>query len=140
MSATLRIEDFTENTRLFKFTPPVIKIESRQFSVSIHFSRRTEENYVKEAFRKVNLSSSNIPLSFPLSQVSKIHAQLPEGGILVFLTGQQEVNLLVRRLRNAFPFTATQNTEDEPEEETKKKKKKLKRTPEINLPSIDLDK
>lgn len=26
MSATLRVEDFTENTRLFKVPPPVIKV------------------------------------------------------------------------------------------------------------------
>lgn len=90
---------------------------------------------VKKYLNKFNSQSSI------LQQVSKIHAQLPEGGILVFLTGQQEVNLLVRRLRNAFPYTAARNTEqDEEEEITKKKKKKVKRAPEISLPSIDLDK
>ena len=35
-------------------------------------------------------------------QVCKIHRQLPLGGILVFLTGQREVEHLCRRLRQTF--------------------------------------
>jgi len=37
-----------------------------------------------------------------LLQVCKIHRQLPPGGILVFLTGQREVEHLCKRLRQAF--------------------------------------
>ena len=48
MSATLRLADFTENKRLFKVTPPVIKVEARQFPVTVHFNKRTNENYLKE--------------------------------------------------------------------------------------------
>lgn len=88
MSATLRIKDFTENRRLFKIPPPVVNVESRQFPVTIHFNRRTEEDYMKEAFRKT----------------VKIHLNLPEGGILVFVTGQQEVYQLVNKLKKKFPF------------------------------------
>ncbi|XP_015512446.2 probable ATP-dependent RNA helicase kurz isoform X1 [Neodiprion lecontei] len=88
MSATLRIEDFTENPKLFKVKPPVIKVESRQFPVTIHFNKRTSQNYVKDALYKA----------------VKIHTQLPDGGILIFLTGQQEVNTIVRKLRKAFPL------------------------------------
>lgn len=88
MSATLRVEDFTENRRLFKNKPVVIQVEARQFPVSVHFNKRTAfEDYVDEAYRKV----------------CKIHRQLPDGGILVFLTGQQEVNALCRKLRQTFP-------------------------------------
>ncbi|QQP49404.1 Putative ATPdependent RNA helicase kurzlike, partial [Caligus rogercresseyi] len=76
MSATLRIEDFTENKRLFKVPPPVIKVESRQFDVTAHFNKKTPEDYVHESLKK--------------------------GGILVFLTGQREVNLVVRKLRAMF--------------------------------------
>ena len=36
-------------------------------------------------------------------QVSKIHRQLPPGGVLVFLSGQHEVQELVTRLRQSFP-------------------------------------
>ncbi|XP_015600106.1 probable ATP-dependent RNA helicase kurz [Cephus cinctus] len=88
MSATLRVEDFVENPKLFKIKPPVINVESRQFPVTIHFNRRTSQDYVNEALRKA----------------VKIHTQLPEGGILIFLTGQREVNSVVRRLRKAFPY------------------------------------
>ena len=35
-------------------------------------------------------------------QVCKIHRQLPPGGILVFLTGQREVEQLCKRLRQAL--------------------------------------
>ncbi len=38
-------------------------------------------------------------------QVSKIHRQLPPGGVLVFLSGQREVQELVSRLRQTFPDT-----------------------------------
>ena len=46
-----------------------------------------EEEYLNEAFKKV----------------CKIHRTLPEGGILVFVTGQDEVNRLVKKLRLLFP-------------------------------------
>lgn len=88
MSATLRVSDFTENERLFKVPPPLLKVEARQFPVTIHFQKRTPDDYVAEAYRKT----------------LKIHNQLPEGGILVFVTGQQEVNQLVRKLRRTFPY------------------------------------
>uniref|UniRef100_A0A8C4M2Z9 DEAH-box helicase 37 n=1 Tax=Equus asinus asinus TaxID=83772 RepID=A0A8C4M2Z9_EQUAS len=74
MSATLRVEDFTQNQRLFATPPPVIKVEARQFPVTVHFNKRT-----------------------PLDDYSG------ECGILVFLTGQAEVHALCRRLRRAFP-------------------------------------
>ena len=35
-------------------------------------------------------------------QVCQIHERLPPGGILVFLTGQREVEYLCRRLRSKF--------------------------------------
>lgn len=87
MSATLRVEDFVSNRKLFSVPPPVISIDSRQFPVSIHFSKHTPENYMEEAYRKV----------------CKIHKKLPPGGILVFVTGQQEIEGLCRKLRKKFP-------------------------------------
>lgn len=71
MSATLRVEEFVENAKLFKVKPPVITVETRQFPVTVHFNRRTSEDYVNDALRKA----------------IKIHTRLPEGGILIFLTG-----------------------------------------------------
>jgi ATP-dependent RNA helicase DHX37/DHR1 len=90
MSATLRVEDFTKNETLFKSSPPVINVESRQFPVTVHFNKATNENYVREALLKT----------------IKIHTKLPDGGILVFVTGQQEVRYLVKKLRNLFPYSS----------------------------------
>ena len=88
MSATLRVEDFTGNTRLFPSPPPVVTVESRQFPVTVHFNKRTLDDYLNEAFRKV----------------CKIHRTLPPGGILVFVTGQAEVHGLCKKLKRTFPY------------------------------------
>lgn len=72
MSATLSVKEFVENTWLFKVKPPVIEVKAQQFPVEIHFNKRTTEDYVQEALRKA----------------VKIHTCLPEGGILIFLTGK----------------------------------------------------
>jgi ATP-dependent RNA helicase DHX37/DHR1 len=87
MSATLRVSDFLQNHRLFRSgTPPFVQAEGRQYPVTVHFSRRTHRDYVEEAFRKV----------------TKAHGKLPHGGILVFLTGQNEIKALLARLQNAL--------------------------------------
>ncbi|XP_012684041.2 probable ATP-dependent RNA helicase DHX37 isoform X2 [Clupea harengus] len=126
MSATLRVEDFTQNQRLFPNPPLVIKVEARQFPVTIHFNKRTAmEDYTGEAFHKT----------------CKIHRMLPPGGILVFLTGQAEVHTLCRRLRKAFPYRPNRDQQEGEEKdltvELKKSKKNSKRT--VSLPRIDLD-
>lgn len=130
MSATLRVGDFTENIRLFKTPPPVINVESRQFPVTVHFNKTTREDYLGEAFRKV----------------CKIHRELPEGGILVFLTGQQEVNTLVRKLRQRFPGQTLPNLKEEKawataarKEKIGRKSKALPNVPMV-LPEVDLSK
>ncbi|XP_033947271.1 probable ATP-dependent RNA helicase DHX37 isoform X2 [Pseudochaenichthys georgianus] len=128
MSATLRVEDFTENTKLFRTPPLVIKVEARQFPVSIHFNKRTPvDDYTGEVFQKT----------------CKIHRMLPPGGILVFLTGQAEVNNLCRQLRQAFPFRRgnTTNGEDEDADtsEAMRMFKKTKQKKTVSLPRIDLD-
>lgn len=106
MSATLRVEDFTKNTRLFKEPPPVIKVDARQFPVTIHFNKVTSEEYVRETLLKT----------------IKIHTKLPDGGILVFVTGQQEVKHLVKKLRGLFPY-ASRNKQLTKEEDTKSEDK-----------------
>lgn len=50
----------------------------------------------------------------------KIHRQLPDGGILVFLTGQQEVNALCRKLRQTFPGMKKTQEPAPPETKTEK--------------------
>ena len=57
MSATLRVEDFTLNTRLFAKPPPVLHIDARQYPVTIHFNKHTREDYVTEAYKKVTIYS-----------------------------------------------------------------------------------
>lgn len=84
MSATLRAQDFIG---LFDKPPPVLNVEARQFPVSVHFNKKTPFNYLDEVFRKT----------------CKIHQRLPRGGILIFLTGQNEITTMCKRLKKAFP-------------------------------------
>lgn len=63
---------------------PIIHVHARQYPVGVHFAKKTEmEDYVGAAYKKV----------------VQIHKRLPEGGVLVFLTGQQEIETLCKRLR-----------------------------------------
>ncbi|CAI5797204.1 probable ATP-dependent RNA helicase DHX37 [Podarcis lilfordi] len=128
MSATLRVEDFTTNKKLFASPPPVIQVDARQFPVAVHFNKRTPlDDYNGECFRKV----------------CKIHRMLPSGGILVFLTGQAEVHSLCRRLRKSFPFrkNAPQGGDEDKEDSVEeiRRFKKSKRKKNVVLPKIDLD-
>ena len=86
MSATLNVEEFSKPA-LFNPLPPVLRVEARQHPVTVHFNRKTDSDYLNEAFKTV----------------SKIHANLPEGGILVFLSGKREILSLVKSLREKFP-------------------------------------
>jgi ATP-dependent RNA helicase DHX37/DHR1 len=58
----------------------------RQYPVTIHFSRRTASDYVTESVKKA----------------SKIHSRLPPGGILIFLTGQNEITGVCRKLEAKY--------------------------------------
>ncbi|KAI5957492.1 ECM16 [Candida theae] len=99
MSATLRVSDFSENPTLFQTSPPIINVEARQYPVSVHFDKKTEFNYIDAAFNKA----------------CKIHRKLPPGGILIFLTGQNEIKTLVKRLKEEFPETKNKSVENEEE-------------------------
>ncbi|KAM3218698.1 ATP-dependent RNA helicase DEAH13 isoform X1 [Capsicum annuum] len=86
MSATLRVEDFMHGRKIFCHPPPVMEVPTRQYPVTIHFSKRTEMvDYVGQAYKKI----------------LSIHKRLPPGGILVFVTGQREVEYLCQKLRKA---------------------------------------
>ncbi|EME47373.1 hypothetical protein DOTSEDRAFT_166379 [Dothistroma septosporum NZE10] len=87
MSATLRVTDFMMNEKLFKTVkPPVVEAEGRQYPVTEHFAKKTQRDYVTETVRKV----------------SRGHRKLPAGSILVFLTGQDEISTVARKLREAL--------------------------------------
>ncbi|KAL4223808.1 ATP-dependent RNA helicase dhx37 [Mactra antiquata] len=129
MSATLRVEDFTENKQLFRITPPVVKVDARQFPVTIHYNKRTplENSYLDEAYRKT----------------CKIHKMLPEGGILIFVTGQQEVHTLCRKLKQTFPLDEKHDKSHgagKDKTPTKGSRKSEKNNDEkVELPKINLD-
>ena len=98
MSATLRIQDFLSNRVLFRSgPPPLIQIEGRQYPVTIHFARRTQSDYAEQAFQKV----------------CRGHKMLPPGAMLVFLTGQDEISALARRLKHSL---GDNNVRTHPEE------------------------
>ncbi|KAJ3822852.1 P-loop containing nucleoside triphosphate hydrolase protein [Lentinula raphanica] len=86
MSATLRVSDFASNTTLFPSPPPIINVAARQHPVTVHFNRRTASDYITEAIKKT----------------IKIHTRLPPGGILIFLTGQNEIQGVCRKLEAKF--------------------------------------
>ncbi|KAJ2554348.1 putative ATP-dependent RNA helicase DHR1 [Coemansia sp. RSA 1933] len=92
MSATLRVDDFVKNSRLFSKPPPVINVQARQHPVRVHFNRRTPApgQHLGEVIKKVG----------------KIHQRLPDGGILVFLTGQAEITHVCKMLQAQFPTEA----------------------------------
>ncbi|KAI5367564.1 Putative helicase, P-loop containing nucleoside triphosphate hydrolase [Septoria linicola] len=84
MSATLRVTDFLMNDRLFrKVKPPIVEAEGRQYQVTEHFARKTQRDYVAEMVRKV----------------ARGHKKLPPGDILVFLTGQDDIQTVQKRLK-----------------------------------------
>jgi len=87
MSATLRGGDFMSNARLFRAgPPPVVEAEGRQWDVTVHFARRTRRDWVEECVGKV----------------VRGHRKLPAGGMLVFLTGREEILSVMRRLKERF--------------------------------------
>lgn len=84
MSATLRVADFLKNDRLFTDgPPPIVEAEGRQYPVTVHFARRTRQDFIDEMVEKV----------------AKGHRKLPAGSMLVFLTGQQEIQTVATRLK-----------------------------------------
>lgn len=116
MSATLRVSDFAENKTLFKVPPPIIRVEARQYPVSVHFNKKTRYDYLEEAFAKA----------------CKIHRRLPPGGILIFLTGQNEITTLVKRLRDEFPSKVGYG-------EDKKAKYRVSQQVALEAEDVDLD-
>ncbi|PPJ58872.1 hypothetical protein CBER1_04431 [Cercospora berteroae] len=103
MSATLRVTDFLMNDRLFrKVKPPIIEAEGRQYQVTEHFARKTQRDYVSEMVRKV----------------ARGHKKLPPGDMLVFLTGQDDIQTVQKRLKEqltlesaGFQFSKARNPE-----------------------------
>ncbi|KAK6029631.1 helicase protein, partial [Ostertagia ostertagi] len=58
MSATLRLADFIHKRLFPVLEPKVINVESRQFPVTVHFEKRTPDDYMMATFRKIQYDSS----------------------------------------------------------------------------------
>ena len=84
MSATLNVEQFLDD-RLFGpgSKPPIVQVEGRQHRVTAHFALRSRVDYLEEIVEKVR----------------RAHRKLPKGGILVFLTGQNEIRQVGQQLQ-----------------------------------------
>ncbi|KFD66492.1 hypothetical protein M514_05725 [Trichuris suis] len=108
MSATLRVEDFLL-PKLFKQTPVVIKVDSRQYPVTAYFSRHTMDDYLLAAYKKV----------------CQVHRLLPRGSILVFVSGQREVHTLLSWLKKRFPLKSKADEQDGPKSEPTSGKRSL---------------
>jgi ATP-dependent RNA helicase DHX37/DHR1 len=97
MSATLTISDFQNNVLFPNKLPPVIRVDARQYPVTVHFAKQTVvSNYLNEAYKRV----------------VQIHRRLPPGGILVFLTGKREIQYMIRKLKKKLSsrkFRSQQN-------------------------------
>lgn len=119
MSATLRLDDFLQNRLFPHIHPKVVKVDSRQFPVAIYSERRTPENYLEAAFKKI----------------CKIHEQYPPGDILVFLSGQREVNHLVKILTKRFPTKIKKSEKIKLDQKMKRRNRQQKIPDEV----IDYD-
>ena len=109
MSATLRVTEFSEN-KIFSnlLKPRIVEISTRQYPVHIYHSKKTENDYLNEAFK----------------YCCKIHQKLPEGNVIVFLTGKREILDLCQKLREEFlGIKKLEKSDDEDEEVVKNDKK-----------------
>ena len=97
MSATLRVSEFSEN-KIFEgiLKPRIVEISSRQYPVHIYHSKKTENDYINEAFK----------------YCCKIHSRLPEGNVIVFLTGKREILDLCKKLKDEFMGIRDENNEE----------------------------
>jgi ATP-dependent RNA helicase DHX8/PRP22 len=86
-SATLDAEKFSE----YFFSCPILTIPGRTFPVEILFAKEPESDYLDAA----------------LITVMQIHLSEPPGDILVFLTGQEEIDtsaeILYERMKQLGP-------------------------------------
>jgi ATP-dependent RNA helicase DHX8/PRP22 len=78
-SATLDAEKFSQ----YFYDCPIFRIPGRMFPVEILFSNEPEEDY----------------MSASLLTVQQIHLQEPAGDILLFLTGQEEIDTAAQILK-----------------------------------------
>eukprot|EP00672_Neobodo_designis_P022608 CAMPEP_0174830014 /NCGR_PEP_ID=MMETSP1114-20130205/2288_1 /TAXON_ID=312471 /ORGANISM="Neobodo designis, Strain CCAP 1951/1" /LENGTH=704 /DNA_ID=CAMNT_0016063797 /DNA_START=46 /DNA_END=2160 /DNA_ORIENTATION=- len=94
MSATLEHEKFGE----YFPTAPIIHVTGRQYGVEVYFSNEPEANYLEAAIRTT----------------IQVHQYEGEGDILVFLTGEEEIETAVERISLAAQTRASNLPGPEP--------------------------
>ncbi|KAG2437125.1 hypothetical protein HYH02_011381 [Chlamydomonas schloesseri] len=90
-SATLDAEKFSE---YFDYAP-IFKVPGRRYPVDIYFTKAPEADYIDAA----------------VQAVMRIHVLEPEGDVLVFLTGQEEIEAMEELLRQRMRGKGTQLSE-----------------------------
>ncbi|GIL53495.1 hypothetical protein Vafri_9087, partial [Volvox africanus] len=90
-SATLDAEKFSE---YFDYAP-IFKIPGRRYPVDIYFTKAPEADYIDAA----------------VQAVMRIHVLEPDGDVLVFLTGQEEIEAMEELLRQRMRGKGTQLAE-----------------------------
>jgi ATP-dependent RNA helicase DHX37/DHR1 len=83
MSATLRLTDFTQSGLTSAGSLAVVNIDNRMHPVIVHYDRTTASEY----------------LPLVTDKITKIHKTLPQGSILVFVTGKGEVHQICNSFR-----------------------------------------
>lgn len=83
MSATLDVEKFQKYFGDGTNKAPVVKVSGRTFPVETYYTQEPEPNYVEAAIRTVLM----------------IHQAEDEGDVLLFLTGEEEIEDACRRIR-----------------------------------------
>jgi len=109
MSATLNMTDFTNNPYLFpkkSTSPPVVNIDNKMFPVTVHYERKTLDDYIQVAVDKID----------------KIHKTLPPGTILVFVTGKAEVHKVCNAFKTGQREIADDTDESATDDESPTKK------------------
>ncbi|KAI8853330.1 P-loop containing nucleoside triphosphate hydrolase protein [Chytridium lagenaria] len=118
MSATLRVEDFTENGTLFSAVkkPPVVKVDGRQYKVVVHYNRITPEiDYVAEASRKCQkFIESYLQATAP--DLEKGSNDKEKGGMSLFEEEEEGEEHWAQKEAGEDDFDAMETDDDEEDE------------------------
>lgn len=83
MSATIDAKLFFDYFSTNSYTVSMMHIEGRQYPIRIYYTQTSQEDYVESA----------------LITIFQIHRESPHGDILVFLTGQEEIEYLSKTIQ-----------------------------------------
>ena len=113
MSATLEADSFSK----FFGNAPVVYSRGRKFPVETFYTEEPEDDYLDAA----------------LCAVCQINESEPEGDVLVFLTGQEEIESLGRLLRARAGARAPENAVNEEGQKETTKKRASSRVPALHV-------